>query len=207
MNTTRQENYGWTLAACGIFIAVFSHSIVYSGLQPALGIDALIGADSFLHPSDGRVGYNPYNPTAALFRLVTLTALFGLLVATAGAVLIFTVRPDLRLFVRRIADTTPFTRTALFANVHAAAPMIYMISMGIAQRAGWISVPPLFGVGFLLWVLSVLTWPLWYAVVPRANRRQGFSPVIPLVVGTILWGLSAVPAVGLFLMLFLWRGC
>ena len=85
MNLSRQRFFGWTLVGVGVLVAVFSHEIVFPGLERLLGIETLVGRENVVYHPDG--GYAFTNP-GAMARWVVTVAGVGLAIAAVGAVML-----------------------------------------------------------------------------------------------------------------------
>ena len=96
---------GWTLVIMGVLIVVFSRTIVFPGLELALGIETIVGSENVSYQPDGSYYYT--NP-GAMMRWIASVAGVGLLIVAFGVFGILKARRE----GRRILDERVQTHAA-----------------------------------------------------------------------------------------------
>lgn len=89
MSIKRKRAIGWSLLGVGICISVFSHKIVFPGLESLLGIERLVGKQNVVYLADG--GYAYTNP-GAMVRWIASVVMVGVVLAASGGILLFRTR-------------------------------------------------------------------------------------------------------------------
>jgi hypothetical protein len=72
---------GWVFVLVGLIIMVFSHRIVFPGLERIVGIETIVGKENVVYQSDG--SYLFTNPSAML-RWIFSVVVVGLIVSLIG---------------------------------------------------------------------------------------------------------------------------
>ena len=93
----------------------------------------------------------------------------------------------------------PISKLCIF---HAAAPLVTLL---LFQLARWfVRMTPSRGLfsfyDAFFWCVAV--WPLWFLIVPFANRGQRGQVILPLAVGTVLWIFPALATAGVLLVMY-----
>lgn len=84
---------GWLLVGIGVLVVVFSRTIVFPGLELALGIETIVGRENVSYQPDGSYYYT--NP-GAMIRWVASVAGVGVLIMAIGVVGILKARRERR---------------------------------------------------------------------------------------------------------------
>ena len=100
MTTTESKVVGWALMVLGLLVLVFSHAIVFPGLEILVGIETIVGKENVSYQPDG--SYDCTNPVA-MMRWVASVAGVGLLIGGIGlAILLRAHRKSRRIVDERV---------------------------------------------------------------------------------------------------------
>ena len=72
---------GVTLIVSGVLVLIFSHQIVFPGLERLVGIETIVGKENVSYQPDGSYWYT--NPVA-MMKWVASVAAIGILIAFSG---------------------------------------------------------------------------------------------------------------------------